>query len=442
MELGINSFRKNSLVLFIIAMGFLLNACDEDIDQSFIAEFSYEFITENQVQFTNQSKGEYYSLSWDFGNGETESTIEKSKTYQVYYNDKGDYTVTLIVLDYGGTVKTATQVVSIQNTDLSVSFTIEEDGSDSNNIQVKNTTVGGFDSFKWIYRNREIVDEMNPLIYFPFAGSFDIELQVIKGDNTYSRKEAVVIMHDDPDYLNNFTLVWSDEFDGPEIDNQNWTFETGSNGWGNNELQKYTNGDNVSIEDGILKITTEKLDNNTTVGSYTSTRINTLGKQEFTYGRMEIRANLPEGRGIWPAIWMLGTNLNPIGWPACGEIDILEYVGYEPNTIHSTVHTTSGSGVDGNGSSRTLNTAEEDFHIYGVLWTEKELVFYVDELNNVTHTYAPVSKNDENWPFDQPQFFILNVAVGGNWGGALGVDNSIFPQTMEVDYVRVFQSEK
>ncbi|QIA09868.1 glycoside hydrolase family 16 protein [Draconibacterium halophilum] len=234
-------------------------------------------------------------------------------------------------------------------------------------------------------------------------------------------------------------MVWSDEFDGDAVNSDNWTFETGSGGWGNNELQNYTNAANAEINDGILTITAEKVNDNKVPGSYTSTRIITSGKQEFTYGRMEIRAKLPSGRGIWPAIWMLGANIGNVGWPACGEIDIMEYVGYQPNTVHATVHTSAGSGGDGSGSSKTLNTAEEEFHVYGVFWTEKEMVFYTDSPENVTHRYAPSNKTSDNWPFDKPQFFILNVAVGGNWGGAQGIDNSIFPQMMEVDYVRVYQ---
>ena len=117
----------------------------------------------------------------------------------------------------------------------------------------------------------------------------------------------------------------------------------------------------------------------------------------------------------------------------------MEYVGYQPNTIHSTVHTSSGFGITGDGNSKTLETCEEEFHVYGLLWTEDKLVFYTDSTENVTHIYNPVNKTEENWPFDQSQYFILNVAVGGNWGGAQGIDNSIFPQSMEIDYVRVYQ---
>jgi beta-glucanase (GH16 family) len=136
---------------------------------------------------------------------------------------------------------------------------------------------------------------------------------------------------------------------------------------------------------------------------------------------------------------MLGSNFGSAGWPACGEIDIMEYVGYNPNTVYATVHTNSGSGGNASGNSMSVPSCEEDFHIYGLIWTEDEMIFYVDTPENVLHTYAPEVKTNDNWPFDQPAFFLLNVAVGGNWGGAQGIDNSIFPQSMEVDYVRVYQ---
>ncbi|PJB59454.1 MAG: beta-glucanase [Bacteroidetes bacterium CG_4_9_14_3_um_filter_41_19] len=278
--------------------------------------------------------------------------------------------------------------------------------------------------------------------YFPLEGNYPIELVVMIGSDSFSLIQIVNILQDDPDYIPNLTLVWSDEFDGTSVNSNNWIFDTGSGGWGNQELQNYTNGNNADVVDGNLVITARKINDNTTVGSYTSARMVSQGKHDFKYGKMEIRAKLPSGRGIWPAIWMLGSDINSIGWPACGEIDIMEYVGYEPDVVHSTVHTTSGNGGTGSGSSLSLPTCEEEFHVYGLLWTEKKLVFYVDDLENIVHTYSPVVKTDENWPFDKPAFFILNVAVGGTWGGLQGIDNTIFPQSMEVDYVRVYQEVK
>lgn len=433
--------RKHQLItlLFVFGIIWLLPGCEKDTKSSFTADFNWEFVDDNHVKFTNLSEGEYYSLDWDFANGETTNTTDKTKTYTIYYPNAGDYDVKLTVLDYTGNKKSITKTFSITKTDLIVSFSANINIANPNNVSLVNTTTGDYDSFKWIFRNKTIENKNNAVAYFPFAGNYDIELQVTKGTNILSSKQTVKINQDDSGYLSKFTLSWSDEFDETGINSTNWTFETGASGWGNNELQNYTNGENAKIENGILILTAKKINDNTLVGSYTSTRMISKGKQEFTYGKMEIRAKLPAGKGIWPAIWMLGADISTVSWPACGEIDIMEYVGYQPNTVHSTVHTTSGSGGNGNGSSKTLVTAEEEFHIYGLIWTEKEMVFYTDSPENVTHKYSPAIKTIENWPFYKPQYFILNVAVGGNWGGAQGIDNSIFPQSMEIDYVRVYQ---
>lgn len=426
-------------ILLIISL-FLFSFCDEsESDDGFTADFGYEYVDDNHVRFTNNSEGEYYSLVWDFGNNQSDTTTDKSKSYTIYYPYAGEYEVSLKVMNYSGSNKLVKKNISITVTDFEISFTAEIDNTDPNYVNLTNTSTGNYDSFTWLYRNKEVQNESTWKAYFPFGGTYDIELQVVRNGNTFSLTKTVNITQDDPDYFDNLTLSWSDEFDGTSINTDNWKFETGATGWGNNELQNYTNGDNAEIIDGKLVITAEKVDDNTEVGSYTSSRIISDGKQEFQYGRLEIRAKLPSGTGIWPAIWMLGSNFRTVGWPACGEMDIMEYVGYDPNTIHSTVHTPDGYGAGGDGSSKYLETCEEEFHIYGLLWTEKKLVFYTDTPDQVTHIYEPAVKTVNNWPFNQPHFFILNVAVGGNWGGAQGIDNSIFPQTMEIDYVRVYQ---
>jgi beta-glucanase (GH16 family) len=430
---------KWSLSLFVFVIILLLTSCTKETKSNFTVDFSYELMDDNHVKFVNLSEGEYYSLDWDFANGETAATTDKNKTYTIYYPQAGEYNVSLSVLDYIGNIKSTSKTVGITKSDLILSFSATIDPAAPNYVNLVNTSIGNYDSSKWIYRNKEIENEISTVAYFPFAGNYEIELQVIKGTDTFSEKQMVTITRDDPDYGSNLTLSWADEFDETNVNTNDWTFETGATGWGNNELQNYTDGDNAKIENGILILTAKKVNDNTTVGSYTSTRMVTKGKKEFTYGKMEIRAKLPSGRGIWPAIWMLGGNIDYVGWPACGEIDIMEYVGYQPNTIYATVHTTSGSGSNGDGNGKTLETAEEEFHIYGLLWTEQKMVFYTDTLENVTYTYSPANKNDNNWPFNKPQYFILNVAVGGNWGGAQGIDNSIFPQSMEIDYVRVYQ---
>ncbi|MGQ1787672.1 MULTISPECIES: glycoside hydrolase family 16 protein [unclassified Saccharicrinis] len=322
---------------------------------------------------------------------------------------------------------------------------------DTNNVSFTNTSTGEYLYIEYDYGNGETSGAQSNkaymgTAYYPLKGEYTVKLTVYGPSNTSSDtktiSKTVTIVADDPDYIPaEEGLIWSDEFNESSINTDNWTFEVGHGdwGWGNNELQYYTDGDNANIQDGKLIITARKVDDNTTTGSYTSARMVTMDKQEFTYGRIEVRAKLPSGRGVWPAIWMLGANLSTAGWPACGEIDIMEYVGYQPNVVHSTIHTASGSGVDGSGGSQTLDSAEEEFHVYGMIWNEESITFYIDTEDNITHTYAPAVKNANNWPFDKSQFFILNLAVGGNWGGAQGIDNSIFPQTMEIDYVRVYE---
>ncbi|BDD02240.1 family 16 glycosylhydrolase [Persicobacter psychrovividus] len=228
-------------------------------------------------------------------------------------------------------------------------------------------------------------------------------------------------------------LLWADEFNGSGLpDADAWNYDLGDGGFGNNELQNYTNNlQNVKMEAGLLKITAKKESY-----GYSSARIKTQGQKNFTYGRVEVRAKLPKGRGTWPAIWMLGENISSVGWPACGEIDIMEYVGFEPGIVHSSTHTPSSYGATVNTQKYTLSTAESAFHNYILEWTETALKFYVDD--ELIYTYAPAVRNASTWPFDKPHFIILNLAIGGTWGGAQGVDDSIFPQQLLVDYVRVY----
>ncbi|WP_303923139.1 family 16 glycosylhydrolase [Draconibacterium sediminis] len=427
------------LLSLLILIAPLKGCSEEGADAGFTADFSYSFIDDNNVRFTNESEGDYLRMNWNFGNGRTESTTTKSQSYDVYYPEAGDYNVNLLVIGLDSEQKAASKSINITSTDFAISFTAEADATNPNNINLKNTSVGDFDSFQWKFRDKTIENETNAVAYFPYAGTYTIELIITKNGDTFSSTENITIAANDSEYFSKLELVWEDNFDGNAVNTDNWTFETGSGGWGNNELQNYTAGDNAVVKDGILTITAKKLNEAKVAGSYTSSRMISSGKKEFTYGRMEIRAKLPSGTGIWPAIWMLGANIGTAGWPACGEIDIMEYVGYQPNKVHATVHTSAGYGGNGDGSSKTLETAEEEFHVYGLFWTEKELVFYTDSPENITHRYAPSSKNNDNWPFNKPHFFILNVAVGGNWGGAQGIDNAIFPQSMEVDYVRVYQ---
>ena len=230
-------------------------------------------------------------------------------------------------------------------------------------------------------------------------------------------------------------LMWEEQFNGTELDTTVWNFELGNGcpnncGWGNNERQYYTK-DNHRLEDGKLIITARRNDS-----TYTSTRITTAGKKEFKYGRMEARAKLPTGQGIWPAFWMLGSNIGEVGWPDCGEIDIMEYVGREPHTAYTTIHTRATHGENASSKKTLIPDIEDGFHIYAVDWSAEAIKFYVDD--ELLYTYAPTEREEAEWPFDQPFFFLINMAVGGNFGGP-EVDDSIFPQEYMVDYVRVYE---
>ncbi|MBQ4802562.1 glycoside hydrolase family 16 protein [Aquimarina sp. MMG015] len=225
-------------------------------------------------------------------------------------------------------------------------------------------------------------------------------------------------------------LVWSDEFDGGSLDTSNWVFETGDLGV-NNELQRYTDrSDNLVVEDGLLKITAkaEQLDGN----AYTSARIKTQGKREFRFGTMEARIKLALGQGTWPAFWMLGANIDEVGWPVCGEIDIMEYVGRNPIRTYSNVFFPGNTGAD-NTTSRSLDVdgLDEGFHVFRAEWDTNKIVFKVDGVEYNTFTITA------GLPFRDDFFFILNVAMGGDFGGAVSPDFT--EATMEVDYVRVYQ---
>lgn len=237
--------------------------------------------------------------------------------------------------------------------------------------------------------------------------------------------------------VNYTNLVWSDEFDTDGAPSaENWTYDIGlgDNGWGNNESQYYTDRpDNVKVEEGMLKITAKAEEYQGS--SYTSARVKSQGLREFKYGRIDVRAKLPEGGGTWPAIWTLGANIDEVGWPACGEIDIMEYVGNNPNVISAAIHTPSSSGATENTMTTTVDNVSSTFHIYSVNWSENEISFLVDD--KIYYTYKPDVKNAETWPFDSEQFIILNIAMGGTLGGE--IDAQFTESTMEIDYVKVYQ---
>ena len=227
-----------------------------------------------------------------------------------------------------------------------------------------------------------------------------------------------------------YQLVWSDEFDSTAVNPNNWNFETGGNGWGNNEQEYYTPGNNTTLESGNLIITAKK----ETIGSngYTSSRMTTQGKREFTYGKIEARIKMPVGQGIWPAFWMLGANINTVNWPTSGETDIMEHINAD-SIIYGTIHwNNNGHQQD----SKSMSSSPSSYHVYGVEWTSSSINWYVD--STVYHT-APLSSGGQD-AFTKPSFLLLNLAVGGNWPGQT-VDASLFPAKMYVDWVRIYQKK-
>ena len=233
-----------------------------------------------------------------------------------------------------------------------------------------------------------------------------------------------------------YRLVWHDEFDGSAIDRQNWNFNEGGGGWGNGEAQFYTaRPENVRVENGtlIIEARQEKFEG----AYYTSARVKTQDLQEFQYGRVEARVKVPAGAGLWPAFWMLGASFDGSNWPDCGEIDIMEYVGREPDLVIGTAHGPGYSGALGLSKwNRQEYNIAEAYHTYAIEWQAGQIDWYYDGLKYFTITRSDIS--DREWVFDQPFFIILNLAVGGTLGGTIGLDTK-FPAQLEVDYVRVFQ---
>lgn len=235
-------------------------------------------------------------------------------------------------------------------------------------------------------------------------------------------------------------LVWADEFNGTGLpDSTKWSYDVGSHGWGNNELQHYTAArlENARVENGHLVIEARK--ENLGGARYSSARLVTKNKGDWKYVLIEVRAKLPKGLGMWPAIWMLPTEWKYGGWPNSGEIDIMENVGYMPDSVFASVHTESYNHMIGTQKTAGVkrNDLSDKFHTYAVKWQRNKITFYID--GRKYHRFRNNRKGPAAWPFDQDFHLILNIAVGGNWGGKFGVDDNIFPQQMQVDYVRVYK---
>ncbi len=244
-------------------------------------------------------------------------------------------------------------------------------------------------------------------------------------------------------------LLWSEEFNYTGLpDPAIWNYDVGDGcpnvcGWGNSEMQVYTKDlRNARVEDGKLIMEAHK----DAAGRWTSARLKTQGKKSFQYGRIQFRAKLPSGVGTWPALWMLGEDIAAVGWPRCGEIDVMEHVGREPGKVQAAMHTLSSHGDTQNKGALMVNDFDKTFHVYEVYWTPKRISFYMD--GKKYYIYQPNERNGDTWPYDKPFFIIINIAMGGSFGSDKnletnglknGIDPNLTSAKMEVDYVRVYQ---
>lgn len=286
---------------------------------------------------------------------------------------------------------------------------------------------------------------------FEVSGNFEIDVRAVGTSGRYLRNIVPLTIelasdnvtvdqgYTTPMEYDGWTLVWHDEFTGNAVNTDYWVFETGTGcpnlcGWGNNEWQYYRE-QNAWVEDGVLTIEARR--ENFQGSNYTSTRMKTQGKKSFQYGRIDVRALLPKGQGIWPAIWMLGESITTVGWPACGEIDIMEMIGGNgrENQVHGTLHWDLNGHVNAGGSyTLPSGTFADEYHVFTLIWDETHMRWYVNDRHFYTIDITP----DHMTEFHEEFFFLFNVAVGGNWPGYPN-ETTVFPQQMKVDYIRVFQ---
>lgn len=333
---------------------------------------------------------------------------------------------------------------------LSVELTVAEDGSGTIDIvATADNTIEYYFDLDDEFVEDPILNTTGLLSHsYTQSGVYDVEVRSYGTSGSFLKdvKTITIVYSGDvvsledgyntPLAYDGMTLVWQDEFSGSTLDTDTWTHEigTGSNGWGNNELQYYTS-QNTTVADGVLTI--EAREENLQGKNYTSSRIITEGNESFSYGRIDIRALLPEGQGIWPAVWMLGSNFNTVGWPDCGEIDIMEMVGGSENKVHGTVHW-DNNGYASFGGDYTLSDGifSDEYHVFSIIWNSSSITWYVDDIQYHVISITPALLSE----FHNEFFFIFNVAVGGNWPGSPDATTN-FPQQMKVDYVRVFQED-
>ncbi len=392
-----NSIAHNRNLFLLIPLIFCLAACEKNKPAPAIPELSVSYINPVEGDSGESPLQVNFSLSSaslspvNFSYATRDSTAIAGKDYVAVNNSSLEFKP-------GETLKSIT-------------------------LQIIGDTIMEFtESFDLVISNLEnatISD--NPLI-----------INITDNDVIYTIKKEDGI--DIPDSYPGMTLKWSDEFNGTGLNIASWNYETGGGGWGNHESEVYTSDTaNVHVENGKLVI--KAIGNS---GNYTSSRLTTQGKEEFKFGLIDIRAKLPDGQGLWPALWMLGSDIDQVNWPACGEIDIMELIGKQPGTVYGTAHW-DNNGNQSDGNSYTLEGNSEfsdEYHVFSLLWEPGRMVWYVDYKK-----YFEITKsaNGYNWPFDAPFFFIFNVAVGGDWPGPPD-ETTVFPQMMNVDFVRVYES--
>ncbi len=303
-------------------------------------------------------------------------------------------------------------------------------------------------SIEWVFpEGVKIKDKRLVTYYFEQKGNYDVILNYSINGKAWSHTEKIEIKQNSFYFDKDEEIWWQDEFEDEKLDVSSWQYDIGSNKnnniWGNNEWQDYTaSPQNSFFRDGKLIIKAIKTGEGQKVADYTSARITTKGKKEINRGRVEVKAKLGGGVGLWPAIWLYQSSWND---KLYSELDIMEYVGVDKNIIYSAVHTNTTKAVPENrvGGNKTVLGVEDNYHIYGVNWTDGKVEFYIDNPATPHLIFTPNDINNSNdWPFNKKLYLILNIAVGGDWGGMKGVDDSIFPQEMEVEYVRVFQKKE
>ena len=429
---------KLRLLLALFAIGSFYGAScgDDNTEPALTASFNTEMVDANHVKFINTTQQEYSIAEWVFGNG---TTAKDETEVTVFYPSKGDYTAKLDVWK-SGTHSQAIKTITITEDAFSLQLQATPKAGAPNYIQFSCNTI--LTDIKWDFGARGSSNSSALEVYFPFSGNYTIPFSAKADGVGVTGQVSFQIASDDANYINNHQLVWQDEFDGTAINTDKWLHETGASGWGNAELENYTNGENTTVSGGTLKITAKKVGPGQNVGDYTSSRINS--KEAFLYGRMEFRAKMPtlKGKGLWPALWMLGKSIQQgTAWPDCGEIDIMEYISAEPHKVMCTIHSKANNHSIGTQISTgwiEKGNVEDEFRVYGILWSERYMKFYLDSPDNVVLTFArPVAYTNDNWPFDKPFYFLMNLAVGGMFGGT--VDDTIFPNTFEIDYVKVYQ---